>query len=155
METQDWSSVGKKEISIAQMTEAVQKLGDAKVIYQENKKIADSSYDVYREAEAFVMQLLEDSGLDTYTVTGVGKVTISRQLSVKTPKTPEEKQAFFAWIRNNLGEDSYYAYMTVNSQTLNSLYKQQSAEYGAEGKVLEIDGLEPATTFTKLSFTKR
>ena len=153
MENQNWEV--KKEISIAEMTDAVEKLGGAKVIYQENKKIADSSYEVYKEAENKVMQLLEDSGLDTYTVTGVGKVTVSHQLSVQTPKTPEEKEAFFNWVRREMGEDSYYAYMTVNSQTLNSLYKNMVAEYGADGKVLNIDGLKPATTFTKLSFTKR
>ena len=100
------------------------------------------------------MALNEHSGKKTYIAEGFGRVTVKEELSVRTPKTPEDKQKFFDWLRNHMGEDAYYAYMTVNSRSLNSLYKQKVEEYGEQGKVLEIDGLESPSSFTKLSFTK-
>ena len=153
MDNQDWEI--KKEISIADMQDIVEKLRDAKTAYQSAKATSDAAYEVYKDLEGQVISLLQDAGQKEFTVTGVGRVSISDQLSVKTPKTPEEKQKFFDWVKENLGEDGYWAYTSVNSQSLNSLYKTMSAEYAAKGEVLEIDGLEPATSYTKLSFTKK
>jgi hypothetical protein len=155
MELNDWQNEEvKKEISIAEMTNAVEALREAKTAYDTAKKMSEDMYSVYKEAEDRVVAMLSDSGLDTYTVKGIGKVTISEQLSVTTPKTPEEKQQFFDWLKRELGDDGFWAYATVNSQSLNSLYKLKFNEYASRGEVLEIDGLQPATSFTRLSFTK-
>jgi len=153
MEQASWEV--KKEISITDMRQAVEALREAKSAYESAKRISDDMHAVYSEAQAKIIAMLKDAGQDTFTVTGVGRVTISEQLSVKTPKTPEEKQAFFDWVRREMGEDGYWAYATVNSQSLNTLYKTKFAEYASRGEVLEIDGLEPASSFTKLSFTKK
>lgn len=155
MELKDWESVEeKKEISIADMTAAVEKLRETKNKYSESKKLADADYEAFKDAEATVLSMLEEAKLDTYIVKGIGRVTKVSQLSVQVPKTPEEKQAFLNWIKERMGDDGYWAYTTINSQSLNSLYKNLSAEYASRGEVLEIDGLQPATSFAKLSFTK-
>jgi hypothetical protein len=153
MEQQDWTV--KKEISIADMTEAVANLRSTKESYDSAKAQAEAAYAIYKDAEQKVIGLLEESGQETFIASGLGRVTVSHQLSVTTPKTPEEKQAFFDWLKKEMGEDGFWAYATVNSQSLNSLYKQKVSEYASKGEVLEIDGLQPATSFTKLSFTKK
>ena len=147
-----WKTEG--EVSIEQMDDAVKKLRLAKEEKTKAKAVYDSVQKQYAEAEAKVMALMEHSGKKTYIAEGFGRVTVKEELSVRTPKTPEDKQKFFDWLRNHMGEDAYYAYMTVNSRSLNSLYKQKVEEYGEQGKVLEIDGLESPSSFTKLSFTK-
>ena len=147
-----WRTEG--EVSIDQMDDAVKKLREAKEEKSKAKAIYDTAQSAYAEAEARVMSLMEHSGKKTYIAEGFGRVTIKEELSVRVPRTPEQKQAFFDWVKNNMGEDAYYAYMSVNSRSLNSLYKQKAEEYGDKGEVLEIDGLESPSSFTKLSFTK-
>jgi len=98
--------------------------------------------------------MMERSGKKRYIAEGIGQVSISENLSVATPKTPEEKQAFFNWLKQEMGEDGYLTYASVNSASLNSLYKQKVEEYGARGEVLEIAGLQQPTSFNKLSLRK-
>ncbi len=46
-------------------------------------------------------------------------VYIKTSFTCKTPKTPEEKAALFAWMKE---KEIYDQYATVNSKSLNSLY---------------------------------
>jgi len=73
---------------------------------------------------------------------------------VATPKSIEEKVAFFKWIEDNLGEETRDAYMTVSSASLNKFYQEQSDLAAERGEVLEIDGLQPPTSRSILSFRK-
>ena len=75
-------------------------------------------------------------------------------LQVLNIESPEQKEAFFNWLRENEGEDAYHAYMTVNSNTLNSFYNLKTREYGERGEILEIAGLDQPTEFSKLSLRK-
>ena len=142
------------ELSIEQMDRAVTALRELKDEYQtENTKVKEL-YAKVKEAEAKVISLLQQTGKTRYIVEGVGQVSTTETLSVSTPKTPEQKQAFFAWLREELGEDGYLTYATVNSNSLNSLYKQKVEEYGERGEVLRIEGLEEPTSYIKLSLRK-
>lgn len=143
-----------EDISLDDMDNAVKNLREAKMKYDEVKVMSSEAYARYQDEQEKVMTLLKRAGRDEYTVKGFGKVTIKDELSVKTPKSPEEKAAFFNWIKDSMGEDAYYAYMTVNSNSLNSLYKQKVEEAGARGEVLDVPGLEAPTSYTKLSLRK-
>jgi hypothetical protein len=143
-----------EDISVADLDQAVKALRMSKDQYAQTKKISDEAYGVVKDCESRLLTLMERAGKDKYICEGVGLVNITTGLSVKTPKTPEEKQAFFEWIRKNVGEDAYHAYMSVNSQTLNSFYNRTNQEYADEGKILEIDGLEQPTEYKKLSLRK-
>lgn len=151
----DWNdSTPVADISVEQMDQAVKNLRDIKDAYNmENAKVKEL-YAQVKEAEDRVVSLLKRAGKSKYIVEGVGQVITTETLSVQTPKTPEQKQAFFDWLRRELGEDGYLTYATVNSNSLNSLYKQKVEEYGARGEVLDIEGLEPPTSYTKLSLRK-
>lgn len=141
------------EISVQEMDEALAKLRDLKEDYAIKDKIKKEAYAMVKDQEEKVISMLERTGKRKY-VSDCGTATKVDELSVKTPKTPEEKRAFFNWIKTNLGEDAHDIYMTVNSRTLNSLYKEQSEIAAARGEVLKIDGLEDPITVTKLSFRK-
>lgn len=51
-----------------------------------------------------------------------GKVEIRKRTSVKTPKTEEDKRALFAWLEE---KGIFWSTTSVNSQTLNALYKAE------------------------------
>lgn len=144
----------RREVSIEEMTEAVKNLRAAKDAYDEQKALSDSMYAEYKNQQNVVAKLMQEGGLDEYTVKGFGKVFVKEELSVRTPKSPEQKAAFFAWVRENMGTEAANAYMSVNSSSLNSLYRQKVEEYGARGELLSIDGLEEPTSYTKLTLRK-
>ena len=142
-----------EEISVKEMDDNLAYLRKLKDEHAEVDKLKKEAYAKLKEQEAKVVDLLKRTGKKRY-VSDFGNVTVIDELSVKTPKTPEEKRAFFSWIENNLGEQARDIYMTVNSRTLNSLYKEQSELAAQRGEVLTIDGLENPITVTKLSFRK-
>jgi hypothetical protein len=149
-----WDEVTESdEISVAEMDDNLAYLRKLKDDYAEKDKIKKEAYAVMKAQEEKVISMLERTGKKKY-VSDSGTATRVDELSVKTPKTPEEKRAFFNWIRNNLGDQAHDIYMTVNSRTLNTLYKEQSEIAAAKGEVLKIDGLEDPITVTKLSFRK-
>jgi hypothetical protein len=78
---------------------------------------------------------LQDFKKTSYQVPGA-TVSLSQRASVATPKTREEKEAFFSWLKNQKGDEVYWAYLSVNSQSLNSFYK---AEREAAREVGDID----------------
>lgn len=151
----DWNdSKPVAEISLEQMDNAVKTLRELKDVYKAESAKVKELHNAYKEQEARVISLLAQAGKTKYVVEGVGQVITTESLYVPTPKTPEQKQAFFNWLREELGEDGYYTYATVNSNSLNHLYKQKVEEYGERGEVLEIEGLEPPTSHVTLSLRK-
>lgn len=142
------------EISIEQMDNEIRKLRELKDQYSEASAKSKELNNVYKEQEHRVISLLQRAGKTRYVVEGVANINLQETLSVQTPKTPEQKQAFFNWLREEMGEDGYLTYATVNSNSLNSLYKQKVEEYGERGEVLDIEGLEPPTSYVKLSLRK-
>ena len=149
-----WEQEPKEEISLLDMDKAIEVLREAKDLYTEASKTSKALYADVKKFESQVVDMMERSGKKRYIAEGIGQVSISENLSVATPKTPEEKEAFFAWLKEEMGQDGYLTYATVNSASLNSLYKQKVEEYGERGEVLEIAGLQQPTSFTKLSLRK-
>lgn len=143
-----------QDISVSQLDNAVKALREAKDKYSEAKAISDSMYAVVKETETALISILKAAGKEKYIAEGVGTVSLSERLSVPTPKTPEQKEAFFNWLREEMGQDGYLTYATVNSNSLNSLYRQKVEEYGERGEVLEIGGIEAPTSYTSLSLRK-
>jgi hypothetical protein len=81
-----------------------------------------------------------------------GTIIAAKKLSVKTPKDPESKAAFFAWLDSKGIKDQL---LTVNSKTLNSLYEAEfeaAKEAGADN--FSIPGIEAPTVYTQLQMRK-
>lgn len=141
-------------ITLAQMDDAIAAVKRARDEYKEAKAISDSLHEEQKRLEAIVISMMEQVEKTVYVCEGVGRVHVGYEMSVQTPKTPEDKKAFFDWLRNNMGEDVADAYQTVNSQSLNSLYNSLTEEYAARGQILSIDGLGEPIARVKLSLTK-
>jgi len=92
-----------------------------------------------------ILDILVEHGKTKYN-SEVGLVYTSTNFSVTTPKTEEEKTAFFDWAKK---EGIYLEYATVNSKKLGSLYKSMLETEGAE---FTIPGVGEPTTFDKLNF---
>ena len=149
-----WEEKPEGEVSTAELDQAVMHLRLAKDEYQAKKLVSDEASARVKDMEGKLFKLMELAGKEKYICEGVGRVSISSKLSVRVPKSPEEKQAFFNWIREHEGEDAYHAYMTVNSNTLNSFFNRKNEEYADRGEILTIDGIEQPTEYKRLSLTK-
>ncbi len=83
------------------------------------------------DADRQILQALTDHGLKNFK-SSEGLVSLVRKSSVTTPKTPEEKQAFDAWLQAK-GEDWKWSYTSYNSASINALYKQEFEKAKEEG----------------------
>lgn len=72
--------------------------------------------------------------------------------SVTTPKTPEEKKALFDFLES---KGIFLEVASVNSQTLNALYKSLSEEAAQAGCLdYEMPGVGKATEYTTLEMRR-
>lgn len=85
--------------------------------------------------EGQILQTLADNELTSFK-SSHGTVVRSTRYSVRTPKTIEEKTAFFEWLNKSKGREVYWTYVSVNSQSLNSFYK---AEMEAAKEAADFD----------------
>lgn len=88
------------------------------------KEVLEPAVNKLADVEGRILETLERHDMTSYR-SSRGLVTRTVRYSVQTPKSPEEKAAFFNWLRESKGEDVFWAYATVNSQSLNSLYKAE------------------------------
>lgn len=149
----DWYEEDVKEISVKDITTAIEKLRDADTIAKEKKaaySVANAEVD---DLKRQVIEMLTTSGLKNFKLPGVATVSVVEKLSVQTPKTHEDKEKFFEWLKAQ-GEDMYLQYASVNSNSLNSLFKIKQEEYAENGEVLDIPGLGDPTSYTTLSLKK-
>jgi len=140
--------------TLADMDHTIKLMKESQEEYRKLDKVAKEAYAKFQHLEQTVVRLLEESGKQIYIAEGVAKVKVNYVMSVHTPKTIDEKKAFFQWLRDNCGEEVHDSYMTINSQSLNSLYNDLTEQYAQRGEVLMIDGLSEPTARTKLSITK-
>jgi hypothetical protein len=108
-----------------------------------------------KELEAKILQTLADHDMTSYK-SGRGTVVRQTRYSVCTPKTLEEKTAFFEWLNRTKGRDVYWSYVTINSQSLNAFYNAEmeaAKEAGAFDYV--IPGLAPPEATPVLSRRKK
>ena len=146
MTLEEWNQP--KDISVSEMTAAIQELKDAKEEYQDAKAISDGKHEVFKAKQAIVIAMCQEANITEFIAEGVAKIKVKAEPYVPTPKTPEQRTIFFDFLAKHFGPEAPMAYATVNANTLNSLYRQLLAEG------VEIPGLDQPTTRTKLSLTK-
>jgi hypothetical protein len=95
--------------------------------------------------------VLEHLGKDGYS-SNYGTIEIRSKLSFQTPKTPEQKKAFFEWCQS---KGIMWDYITVNSISLNSLCKQESEAALEAGKDFEVPGIEPGKEYKQTVFKRK
>lgn len=96
-----------------------------------------------------ILGVLGEAGLKTFKAP-MGTVTAAVRTSVKFPKDPEVKEALREYL---LAKEAFDGMWSINSATLNSWFKAEKEVAEAEGRYLDIPGLEP-TSDTILQFRK-
>lgn len=142
------------QISLGEMDALVASLKAAQEEYKAASKAAEEKNAAFSELKEKLIDILKKQGKSTYIAEGVARITVVEKMSVKTPKSPEEKKAFFAWLAKHKGQEVADAYLSVNSNSLNSLYNELTEEFAARGEVLMVDGLEDPISLTSLSIVK-
>jgi len=103
------------------------------------------------QLEQQLIQILVENELQNFRGTD-GLVSLAAKTSVKTPKTPADREAFFNYLKS---EGIYDALVSVNSSSLNALYKEKFAAAVESGDIdFKIPGLNEVTITQSLSFRK-
>jgi hypothetical protein len=110
--------------------------------------------EVITDLDLKIIAFLNEAQLKTFVVPGVGAVTKKDNFSFKTPKTMEEKQALFDYIKNTYGEDVLMAKVGIDSRHLNAWAKEE-LENHQEDPLFAIPGLSEPSHYETLSFTKK
>ena len=96
-------------------------------------------------AESEMLEMLHDQGMTNFKCVE-GTFFISHRTSVKTPKTPEQREAFFSYLR---AQGLFDSLISVNSQSLSKLYKEGLEEAKKQGqKDFNLPGI------TEVSFSE-
>jgi len=156
-----------KEISLPELDALVERKIDLafkkdahKVVEKAiNKEIADIDNDIN--------EILKASGRDKFSHPR-GNISIQYKESVKLPDTPEKREKLFGWLKQ---EKLYDEYITINSQSLNSLYKKYKQDLlnTVDGTIFEneddkkvalanalnfkIPGIDTPSTYEKVGLT--
>lgn len=119
MQTEEFNELCKKSFALQ------------KTIAQIEREEIDPLKEELRTIDGKIIEELQSLGVNSFK-SGGGTVSLVTRYSVRTPKEPEDKEALFEYLRSK-GDDVYYHYVSVNSQSLQSFYKaelEQAKEAG-------------------------
>lgn len=90
---------------------------------------AKKSRAILNDLKLLMLATLKEAGLEGFK-SSAGTLSISHRTSVKTPKTVEEKDLLFNYLRE---KNLFMEMVSVNSMTLNSFYKSELDDAIARG----------------------
>jgi hypothetical protein len=153
MDQQQWNQeVKKEEISVAQMQDIILAYAAAKEDYDAKKSIASDAHAEVERIKDELISMMKRAGTDKFS-TQVGTVSTTHKFSVTTPKTLEDKKALALYFQA-MGDDAFYSYMGINSQTLNSYFNEKTKEAAAKGETFTLPGVGEPTIMENISFRR-
>lgn len=143
-------------ISTDQLDRMVTDMAFSKAEYEAQKKISSELHKKFEEKKAQLMSTLQAANKKKYHVDGIGTVSVSEKLKVKTPQFIENKKLLFDYITAKYGEEGLLSHAGINYQTLNSFYNTEFELAQVEGTAddFAIPGLDAPLTEHSLSFRK-
>jgi len=131
-------------------------MAKSKKEYEQRKAKSDEAHAIYQEKRAKLVSTLQACNKKKYSVDGIGTVSVTEKLKVRTPKGLEAKKELAAWLKQQLGDDGMHTYLSVNYNSLNSLYNQEfeHAKDRGQGGDFYIPGIEKPEAEFGLSFRK-
>jgi len=156
MDISDWNdAVGVNEdaISMKEMDKLVKDYVEKREGHEAAKKLASEAYNLREEAEFKVLSALKAAGKTKYVVEGVGTFSIVCKEQVTVPKTIEDKDKLFAWIRQTYGEDILKDMVSIHSAKLNSFYKD-AAEQAEDRSTFSIPGIDQPVVREEVRFNR-
>ena len=151
---EQWLEAGASEVlNIAEMDALVQLSQDQWARYEELLKPAKEAKALYDQTEEKIIAVLKAAGKTSYKAE-IGTFTITHTPQVTTPKTIEDKQKFFNYLKKTAGADVMWSYISVASGSLNTWYKEKMAEAEKNGTLMkfQVPGIDGMTTREALSF---
>ena len=156
---QAWDEAAEKASTITteELDRLAMTLKAADAALEETKLIKKEAQKKYDEAERAFITGMEMAGKKKYYVEGVGTYGFRDRMSVRTPKTVDEKQSFAKYLEEKGGKVLFWSTFGVNSQTLNAFYKAEFKDYedreGEKGQ-FHIPGVGDPTSTRSLVLTK-
>ena len=142
------------EVTTGQLDALAMTIKELTVDYQAKDRISKEAYGLLEEKKFEFMKLLEEADKSSYECEHVGRLTKVDKLSITVPKTPDDKTALFKWLKDEYGADGFLTYATVNSQSLNALYRSKIEE-GADAAMFRIPGAGEPSVRSILQFRKK
>lgn len=154
-ELNEWDELSAEDISQEDFDQAVREYAEAR------DKVADMETQLKplkaekTEKENKVLAMLAATKKEKYHVADVGLVFTATRTSVTTPKNIEDKQKLFDYIEEKYGRETLMDYLSVNSQRLNSFFKQEDDLATQDGIAdFKLPGVGDPASFTQLRFKK-
>lgn len=114
--------------SLKKLTSDIASLNDKA---NELKRELDTCKAELEDKKKSLLTLMESQELDSFKNEN-GNFIVGRRFTVKLPKTPEQWESFWDYLKER---GHYDALVTVNSQRLNSWYKQELDRAKEEGDI--------------------
>lgn len=142
-----------------EQTETLERLIERiEAMYEFRDKVKKREAQLEREKAALsemvesIKRTLEAGGLESF-ISRSCTVSVQQKTSVKVPKSPEQREAFFGYLKEAGAFDDL---ITVNSQTLNSWYNAEKETHDKENpEPFAVPGLDDVSEYTTLSIRKR
>lgn len=138
--------------TVAALKRLTAELLEAREKHEAIKRAEKEACAHYHSLKAQVLNILEAADLRTF-VSDECRVTAIDKLSVRVPKTEEEKRAFFGWCEE---QGIFWELVSVNSNSLNAFYRAEAELAAARGvHELRIPGLDAPNEYRELRVQKR
>lgn len=138
-------------ITVEELESAIQDCFDLKSVHDAKKDEASEAWDKYSEKQNRVRGMLESLNKTSYKASA-GTFSFSLTDSYKTPKTLEQKEAFFTYLKE---KNIFDEMITVNSKSLNSYAaKEIELQYDQGNFDFTIPGLEKGEPAYRCSLRK-
>ena len=142
-------------MEIKELQEKIKKLKEERDQYDAMKRTLDQIGSSCDALEHEILAHFEANDMTSFRVDGVALISVSERLSVQTPKTPDDKKAFFDWLLETKGEQVFRHYQTINSQSLQSFFKAEWESMSEEQRLtFNMPGIGAPTLSKKLSVRK-
>lgn len=159
-----WDAQAAKTTSVTteQLDEAGREYDRLYSLYEDAKQKASDLLKDAEVQESKLIELLKISGKSKYYIENLGTYSFTHKMSVQTPKSVEDKKLVAKWLEKQGGKVYFWETFSINSQTLQALYKRAHEEFIVkcenEGKpekaaTFHIPGLLSPTAIEGLKFT--
>jgi hypothetical protein len=154
---EQWLEAGaNRAITTEMLDQVIKDMAEKRLAYQSAKALSDEKYHAYEEAERIALEAMRQAGKSKYYCEGAGTAYTVEKLVVPTPKTKDEKQLLFDYVRKTWGEVFLLDKLAIHHQVLQKLYNEAWEEAKAQGKgeSFSIPGLQQPTMQISLNLRK-
>jgi hypothetical protein len=143
------------QVTVSDMEALVKSLADKRLEVETLKKPYSQACEELEAIEQKIVGTLEELGKDNYK-SEFGTITRVNQWRFNLPKSPEDKAAYFEFLRQ---KGIFEQMATVNANTHNSFCKEEweaaKQRDPMEALNFRIPGIEEAKLYRTLSFRKK